>query len=138
MEMGFETNTLDYPGARSLSFMASFLRSLPWWELDPHPELVTENASRYCAAIPGKRYIVYLRWGGAAKIDLCRSSEQDSFSYEWLDLADAKVRDGGVVHGGAVRAFQAPGDSPGTPQSKDWVLYIHRGGGKRGKWSDRA
>jgi hypothetical protein len=132
MEMGFETNTLDYPGARSLSFMASFLRSLPWWELDPHPELVTENASRYCAAIPGKRYVVYLRWGGAAKIDLCHSSENETLSYEWLDLADAKVREGGVVHGGAVRAFQAPGDSPGTAQSKDWVLHIHRGGGKRG------
>ncbi|MCC6443140.1 MAG: DUF4038 domain-containing protein [Armatimonadetes bacterium] len=126
MEMGFEANTLDYPGARSLGFMTRFLRSVPWWTLEPHPERVSENPSRYCAAVPGERYLVYLRWGGVAKIDLRPSNEQDAFRYEWLDLTADRKREGGSVGGGAVRAFAAPGDYPGTLEAKDWVLHIYR------------
>jgi hypothetical protein len=39
----FETNTLDYPGARSMAHMAGILRSIDWWKLEPHPDFVGEN-----------------------------------------------------------------------------------------------
>ena len=86
LQTGFETDTLDYPGARSLSFMAKFLRGIDWWLLEPHAELLHENPSPYCAAVPGREYVAYLRWGGVAKIDLRPSSPDDAFEYTWIDL----------------------------------------------------
>jgi hypothetical protein len=53
LEKSFETNTLDYPGARSMDFMAKFLGSLAWWKLEPHPELVLEYPAPFCGAVPG-------------------------------------------------------------------------------------
>ena len=46
------------------------------------------------------------------KIDLRASSESDTFRTVWLDLVDSKEHKGGTVHGGAIRAFQPPGDYP--------------------------
>jgi hypothetical protein len=126
LEEDFETDTLDYPGARSLSFMAKFLRGIDWWLLEPHPELVHENPSRYCAAVPGKEYVVYLRWGGVAKIDLRPSSADDEFQYRWIDLVDERERGPGAVPGGDVRAFRPPEDYPGVVHYKDWVLHVFK------------
>jgi len=37
LEKSFATNTLDLPrGARSMSFLAKFLGSIPWWKMEPH------------------------------------------------------------------------------------------------------
>ena len=38
LQISFDTDTLDYPGAVGMSVMAGFLRSIRWWELEPHPE----------------------------------------------------------------------------------------------------
>jgi len=53
-----------YPGAVSVGFMGKYLRKLEWWKLEPHPELVYENPSHFCLAVPGKEYLFYLRYGG--------------------------------------------------------------------------
>jgi hypothetical protein len=124
LEEGFETDTLDYPGARSLSFMVKFLRSIDWWLLEPHPELVLENPSQYCAAVPGKEYVVYLRWGGVTKVDLRPSASEQEFTYEWIDLVEEKTRTTGAAPGGGIRQFRPPEDYPGTVQHKDWVLHV--------------
>lgn len=126
MEAGFGNDTLNYPGARSLGFMAKFLRGIDWWLLEPHPELVLENASNYCGAVPGKLYVVYLRWGGVAKVDLHPSTEKDSFEYQWIDLGEEKVRKSGTVGGGAIRQFSAPEQYPTASTFRDWVLYLRR------------
>lgn len=126
LETSFQSDTLDYPGARSLGFMARFLRSTQWWRLEPHPELVHENASRYCAAAASQEYIVYLRFGGVAKIDLRPSPSDATFQYRWIDLAEEKARRTGTVRGGGVRTFHPPEDYPGVLNYKDWVLYVVR------------
>jgi hypothetical protein len=54
LEEGFHTDTLDYPGAVSIGHMASFLKNISWWELEPHPELVLEYPQKFCAAVPGE------------------------------------------------------------------------------------
>jgi hypothetical protein len=54
-----------------------------WWKLDPHPELVTGKskalpviesgapiAPALCLAQPGERYVIYLRQGGTATLQL--------------------------------------------------------------------
>lgn len=124
LEEDFETDTLDYPGARSLCFMAKFLRSIDWWLLETHPELVLENPSHYCAAVPGKEYVVYLRWGGVTKVDLRPSSSEEEFAYEWIDLVEQEARTTGAVPGGDIRQFRPPEDYPGALHYKDWVLHV--------------
>jgi hypothetical protein len=126
LDPSFETNTLDYPGALSLSFLAGFLKSIEWWRLEPHPELISDNPSRYCGAVPRSRYVVYLRYGGWLKVDLRPSSDQDVFEFEWYDLENHRRQTRGTVAGGGLREFHAPEDYPGTPQFKDWLLHIHR------------
>jgi hypothetical protein len=119
-----DVDTLNYPGAVSMGFMAKFLKSIHWWELEPHPELVSEYAEKYCSAVPGSQYLAYMRWSGQMKLDLRAASESDTFRVRWLDLADSKEHDGGAIHGGAVREFSPPGDYPENQKYKDWVLYL--------------
>jgi hypothetical protein len=126
LDRSFETNTLDYPGPVSMSFFAKFLKSIDWWRLEPHPELMSDNPSRFCAAVPGERYLAYLRYGGWLKVDLRPSRESDRFDFTWFDLSDGKERRSGAVNGGAVREFPPPEDYPGQLQYKDWLLHIRR------------
>ena len=126
LELAFDRDTLDYPGARSLSFMVKFLRGIDWWILEPHPELVHDNPSRFCGAAPGRQYVVFLRWGGVLRLDLRPSSAEQQFEFRWIDLVDEKVKRTGQVSGGDIREFRAPEDFPGVEQYKDWLLYVVR------------
>jgi hypothetical protein len=125
LEPGFENDTLDYPGAVSMGFLAHFLRSIQWWTLEPHPELVSEYTPRLCAAIPGQEYLVYVRWGGTVKVDLRPSAENDAFRYTWIDLAEGKEANSGTIQGGAPRQLSTE-DYPKFPHYKDWLLHIVR------------
>ncbi len=122
LEPGFENDTLNYPGAVSIGHMARFFKSIEWWKLEPHPELVRDYSAKFCAAIPGREYVVYLRWGGTAKIDL---PKEGTFRFTWIDPSDGKARKPGTAKGG-LREFRAPDDYPATPHYKDWVLHIVR------------
>ena len=128
LDKSFGTNTLDYPGAVSMSFLAKFLKGIKWWTLEPHPELLSDTPSKYCAAVPGRIYVAYLRYGGEAKVDLRPSIETDQFEYTWFDLDQSKERASGKVNGGAWRELRAPEDYPGQLPFKDWLLYIRRAG----------
>ncbi len=121
----FQANTLDYPGARGMAHMARILRSLDWWRLEPHPELVVENPSKYCLAIPGQVYMMFLRWGGAVKIDLTDYADK-TFTRQWIDLVTEQTHEPRGLKGGTVHVINAPEDFPGTRQEKDWVLLILR------------
>ena len=105
-------DTLNYPGAVSMGHMAKFLRSIEWWKLEPHPELVSEYPAKYCSGIPGNEYVVLARWGGTLKLDLRPSSETDMFKVTWTDLTNQKERDGGTMAGGRIRQFRAPEGYP--------------------------
>jgi hypothetical protein len=123
LDPNFTTNTLDYPGARGMAHMAGILRSLEWWRLEPHPELVVENPSRYCLAVPGEVYLMFLRWGGAVKLDLT-AYEGATFTRQWIDLATEQTRPAAEIKGGAVHVINAPEDFPAVRQDKDWILLI--------------
>ena len=125
-ETGYQDDTLNYPGALSLSFLAHFLRSLKWWTLEPHPELLSNYTPRFCAAVPGQEYVVYLRWGGLVNVDLRPSAESDTFRYTWFDLTEGKEKNSGAVQGGALREFQTAEDFPKSPHYKDWLLHVLR------------
>ncbi len=124
MEMGFERDTLDYPGAASLGSIARFLRSRPWWKLEPHPELVTEYPAPFCAAVPGEEYLVYLRWNGSLRLDLRSSAAKDQFDASWINLATFERGRPRTLSGGACQRLSCPQNYPGTPEISDWLLHV--------------
>jgi len=126
MDLSFDTNTLDYPGAMSLGYLARFFKTLPWWQLEPHPELVSDSPSPFCAAVPGQTYVVYLRYGGSAQVDLRPSSSQDTFEYTMIDLANLKVDHQGTAQGGDTHLFHCPRAYPSDDRASDWLLSIQR------------
>jgi hypothetical protein len=126
LDKSFDKNTLLYPGALSFSFMIKYLKEMKWWELEPHPEFVLENPSHYCAAVPGKEYLVYLKYGGNFKLDLTAFPANDKFNYEWVDLVNSKVTRKNTVNGGQVFLFKCSEDYPGALQRKDWLVHIYR------------
>ena len=126
LEPSFDVNTLDYPGAVSMSFLARFLKSIQWWTLEPRPDLVLEYPDPYCAAVPGVRYVVYARYGGASKLDLRPSKASDAFTYTWYDLTEGKESATGQVAGGGIREFHTPEDYPRSLRYKDWLLHVTR------------
>ena len=127
LQMGFETNTLNYEGARSMGYLAEFFKKVEWWKMAPHPELVLEYPeNKYCLALSGQEYIVYARWGGSLKIDLKSVSPKDSFQYYWYDPGTAKSFSTKVINGGSEVFFNAPEVYPGTTTFRDWVLHIKK------------
>jgi len=94
--------------------------------LEPHPELLSDYTPRFCAAVPGQEYVVYLRWGGTVKVDLRPSAESDSFRYTWIDLAEGKERSTGTIQGGGLRELSTVEDFPRFPHYKDWLLHVVR------------
>jgi hypothetical protein len=124
MDTSFSTNTMNYPGAVSLGFMAKYLRTLKWWELSPCPELVLENPSPYCAANPGREYLIYLRYGGSVKLDFSNLSRDDKFTCTWIDLVNNKISQKNSVSGGGIIELKCPEDYPGVVNFKDWVVHI--------------
>jgi hypothetical protein len=123
LDPNFETNTLDYPGARGMAHLARILRSVEWWRLEPHPELVVGNPSRYCLAIPGEIYLMFLRWGGAVKLDLT-AYQGATFTRQWIDLVTEQTHKPQELHGGQVHMINAPEDFPAVRREKDWILLI--------------
>ena len=103
--------------------MAGILRSVDFWRLEPHPEFVVENPSKYCLAIPGEIYLMFLRWGGAVKLDLTEY-EGKTYSQQWIDLVTEKMHNPRELKGGSVQTINAPEDFPGVLQEKDWILLI--------------
>ena len=110
LEKGFERNTLDYEGAVSMGHLSAFFKKIKWWEMAPHPELVIEYPDKYCLAIPGQEYLVYLRWAGTLKVDLRPSSETDSFEYYWFDPGSGKSNPPKTVQGGSYTFFFSAGE----------------------------
>lgn len=124
LDTSFSVNTLLYPGAISVGFMGQFLRKLEWWKLEPHPELVNENPSHFCLAVPGKEYLFYLRYGGSVKLDLSAYPPGQVFNFTWTDLVNSRDSRSGTINGGKTVELKCPEDYPGFEHFKDWVLHI--------------
>jgi hypothetical protein len=123
LDTSFRTNTMMYPGAVSVGFMGKYLNNIDWWKLEPHPELVIDNPSKYCLAVPGVEYLFYLRYGGSVKMDL-RGYSDKTYSFKWTDLVNSKDSRNGIIKGGTVVEIKCPEDYPAQPNFKDWLLYL--------------
>ena len=85
-----------------------------------------DNPSRYCSADLGKEYLVYLRYGGRAEIDLTGTSPGDNFSAAWIDLTSGKVAKKQTLQGGQLAVLDIPEDYPGALNYKDWLIHLKK------------
>jgi len=125
-EKGFERNTYDYEGAVSMKYLASFFKNVKWWNLSPHPELIKEYPQPFCLAKPGEEYVVYLRYGGTAKIAMDAEAAANKYRYNWYHPSAGKIYDTVSIQGKSILQFNCPDGYPSVPDYKDWVLYIYK------------
>ena len=125
-EKGFERNTYDYEGAVSMKYLASFFKNVKWWNLSPHPELIKEYPQPFCLAKPGEEYVVYLRYGGTAKIAMDAEAAANKYRYNWYHPSAGKIYDTLSIQGKSILQFNCPDGYPSDPDYKDWVLYISK------------
>ncbi len=95
----------------------AFLESLPFWEMQPHNDLV-KSGHALCLARPGAAYALYLPEGGKAEIEL----EGGEYTIAWWNPAnsrDGRFQDRRTL-GGGLQELTAPG--PG-----DWAVKIVKG-----------
>jgi hypothetical protein len=117
--------TLNYKGALSISYLSSFFKWVKWWNLSPHPELIFDYPQPFCLATPGKEYVVYLRYGGDARVYLGKDAINKSVIYHWFDPSTGESGETKKVAGSEYLWFDCPNPKNlSNPENKDWVLYI--------------
>ncbi len=126
IEKGFNRTTYDYEGAVSMKYLASFFRNVKWWNMHPHPELVVEYPQPFCLARPGEEYVVYLRYGGVAKIKMDVSAATGRYSCQWYNPALGNLSESKIMQGSAFMEFHCPEIFPASPDYSDWVLYLRK------------
>lgn len=96
---------------------------IPFWRMENADELVGNpghDNSRYCFALPGEWYLVYLPEGGAATLDVSGTLKETRFSVAWFN-----PREGGAllpavaVAGGGTVELRAP-------DVNDWLAVVKR------------
>jgi hypothetical protein len=110
---------LDLPGIRSMSILKRFLASLPWWQLSPAPELLTDqpgkqDVTRFVAAAksPDDKHIVaYSPKGAPISLKLSRPA-----AAQWFDPRTGERQEVGPAAQGA-KTFT-------PPNQDDWVLVL--------------
>ncbi|MCS7186979.1 MAG: DUF5060 domain-containing protein [Armatimonadota bacterium] len=112
-ELGMATKPLGQLYS-ALGRLASFMRSLPFWRMQPHPELAS---TKICLAEVGRTYAVYAPKGGTIQLDLTKIDGE--FKVRWFNPRAGNWVDGGSISAGSVREFAAP-------DNNDWVLVVQR------------
>ncbi len=99
---------------------------LPFWNMVNADALVGNHKgdnSRYCLALPGEIYVIYLPTGGTCDVDL--SDTSGDFAVRWYD-----PRNGGELQIGSVKEVTGGKPvSPGRPpadEGEDWVVLLQK------------
>jgi len=112
---------------RGYATMREFFERFSWWKLEPRPDLVSGESKALpvveagkpigpalCLAEPGRRYVVYLRAGGTASVELAPG--------------DYRVERFNPRTGGRTKLVDAAGGSrwtsPLMPDTEDWALVL--------------
>ncbi|MHC4399102.1 MAG: DUF5060 domain-containing protein [Planctomycetota bacterium] len=102
----------------ALEFFTKY--DVPYWEASCDDDL-TANPDDFCLSKPGEAYVIYLKRGGSATLDL--SDTSGIFEVQWYDPRHGgSLRNGSVraIHGGSTRLL---GNAPEDPD-KDWVVLV--------------
>ncbi len=109
--------------------LRDFFERFEWWKLEPHPELVGGESKTLpvieggkpiepvlCLAQSGLRYVLYLRQGGTATVQLAPGR----YHVERLNPRTGAKAALPEANGGATW------NSPLMPDTEDWVLLLER------------
>jgi hypothetical protein len=113
----------------SYARLRAFFEKFAWWKLEPAPDLVSGEskalpimegnkpiAPALCLAEPGERYVVYLRAGGSATLQLVSASYNarrfNPRTGQFTNLPDIKK--------------STKWTSPVMPDTEPWVLLLER------------
>ncbi|MGH8021445.1 MAG: DUF5060 domain-containing protein [Opitutaceae bacterium] len=109
--------------------MRAFFERFAWWKLEPRPDLVTGEskalpvvesgqpiAAALCLAQPGERYVIYLRQGGAATLQLAAGS----YAVERFNPRTAQSLKLARVTGGATWT------TPAVSDTGNWVFLVEK------------
>ncbi len=107
--------------------MRMFFERFDWWKLEPRPDFVTGEskalpvieggkpiAAALCLAQPGGRYVVYLRQGGTATVQLANGA----YAVERFNPRTGQSVKLAAATGGA------PWTTPSVPDTENWVFLI--------------
>jgi hypothetical protein len=117
---------LSHPGSEQVAIGTRFLRSLPWWTLEPRPELVhqlpapAEPSNVPCCAAAPNVWVIYLPDGTGTPI--LRGLPRDRWRARWFDPRTAAVTD--TADATPDNALRWHGPQP--PSREDWVLVLTR------------
>ena len=126
LEKGFTRTTYDYEGAQSMKHLSAFFKNVKWWNMSPHPEMVAEYPQPFCLAQPGEEYVIYLRYGGVARLKMDENAASKTYVCQWYNPGTGKFSDASSVKGSVYLKFVCPESYPEYHDYKDWVLYIHK------------
>jgi hypothetical protein len=103
----------------ALEFFAR--EKIPFWTMRNADELVGNSArdnSRYCLALPGELYLVYLPHGGEAALDL--TAAPSAFDVHWFNpRTGGPLVPAAVIRGGVRASLHAP-------TADDWLAVVRR------------
>jgi hypothetical protein len=126
LEKGFARTTYDYEGALSMKHLSAFFKNVKWWNMSPHPELVQEYPQPFCLALPGEEYVIYLRYGGVARLKMDDNAASKTYLYQWYNPGTGKFSATSSIKGSAYLKFVCPESYPEDHDYKDWVLYLRK------------
>ena len=94
--------------------MMEFFTGIPWWTLEPRPDLAGVNT--LVLAAPGQRYVAYLPKSGKASLQLARGSYRAKWfnprTGAWTELPPSRLEAEGTW------------SSPDAPDAGDWALLL--------------
>jgi hypothetical protein len=115
----------DLPGSAQMGFGRRILSSLPWWELDPHPEwlgleaLDTQSSSLIATGIPGRLRVVYVPfcWDPPAIHGL---DDGHAYMAAYADPCTGRELEIGAVTPDDAGRWTAPP----PPEVHDWLIIL--------------
>lgn len=114
---------VETPGVRSMSLLRQFFERLPWWQLEPAPELLTgqpgkEDPARFIAAAKtadGACAVIYIPQGGDVCLDT--TSLVHPAVEHWFNPRTGLWTEAGPIAGTTCTLT--------SPEEQDWVLCIY-------------
>jgi hypothetical protein len=92
-----------------------FMESLPFWQMQPHNELV-RSGTAFCLARPGEVYALYLPSGGDVTVDLAPGANYESAWWRPTNGRGGQFESTGHM-GGGQQILRSPGQG-------DWAVRI--------------
>ncbi len=116
------STAIEFPSARQMGYLKSFLTALPWWELEPDLGDKTlfvpdKDCFGVCAAKKGELYVLYFYSRATATGTLQGLAPGASYAATWFNPRTGEV--------GTTQPL-AGAQLPSKPDGDDWVLTVRR------------